>query len=559
MTKGRQSCDIVRPRTYLRTILGTLSAQWPFVLSLVMLGLPVVLSARPQNKASANTLPLAQAQFERGKEYLQARRFNQAVAEFAKLLKAFPDSPALYNLIGYCDLQQGLQKEAVTNFKKAVKLKPDYEAAHNNLGGIYFLEDHFLEAEDEFRTVIRIDPKNAQAYYNLARAEFASSQWSNGLEHLQAAFALAPGNMPIALALAAYDIEHGRKDQARPILQKLATIVPPDANLQLEVGELLLRGGMQHAALKLLENGMRQHPRRLDGSLFALARESFQKQNYKLTLRILEILGPSMQNSAKWHQLAGKTYLRVGKPANAATEFQKVIELEPGNVDDILQLGEIFVANNNSTAAAALFSAAVKFLPKSPRIWFGLGVAYLGETHYEDAVKALETSLALDPKLELAYVVLGQGYSEVGRWDLLQRTAQRLIALNPQSSIGYYYEALALLRNNSSGATHQEVEKLLQRSMALDEKDPLPRFQLAKLLLAEGKKGAAVQELQKIARAAPDFGPAHYQLFRLYRAAGQVEQSNLELKAFQEISAKETAESMRKMLVQVRQRQNSSP
>jgi tetratricopeptide (TPR) repeat protein len=517
-----------------------------------MLGLPVTLLSWPQSNAPGSGLPSSQALFERGKEYLQEGRFDRAVATFAELLKASPDSPVLYNLIGYCDLQRDLRDDAVANFKKAVALNPDYEAAHSNLGGIYLLETRFAEAADEFRAVIRIDPHNAQAYYDLARAQFGSRQWQSGLEHLQTAYGLAPGSFPIGLALATYDVEHGQKESARSVLQKLVTIAPADATSQLQIGTLFLKDDMQDAAMTHFENAMRQDPQS-GRVLLALAREDAKEQHYESALQILQIARASTENSAAWHEVAGEAYLKLGRPEEAAEEFQKVIGLEPGNVDGILQLGEVFVANNDSPAAAALFGAAVKFLPRSPRVWFGLGVAYLGETRYNDAVKSLETSLELDPKLEPAYVVLSLGYSEAGQWNLVQKTAKRLIVLNPQNSMGYYYEAVALLRSDSSGAPNDEAEKLLRRSMSLDEQNPEPRYELVKLLLREGKKQAAFQELQRIALAAPDFAPAHYELFRFYRGAGQAELSEKELKTFQRLSAKETAESMRRMLVEVRQ------
>src|SRR5258708_4500233 len=101
------------------------------------------------------------ARFEQAKQLVQRGDYASAAAEFSDLLKAAPDSPLLYNLLGFCYLKQNSLDRAKENFQHAIALKPDFKAAHNNLGGVYVLQGRVDKAVDEFAAVLKIDPRDA--------------------------------------------------------------------------------------------------------------------------------------------------------------------------------------------------------------------------------------------------------------------------------------------------------------------------------------------------------------------------------------------------------------
>src|SRR5438552_731797 len=144
----------------------------------------------------------SQQRLERGKELMKQRKFAEAAAEFRELLRTEPNSPFIYNLLGFCALQQGLREEAVTYFKKAVELDP---------GGLL--------------------------------------------------------------------LSYGKEEAAVEHLRRVQGVEP-------KAGEVL----------------------------YALAVDYFKKQDFKAALRLLEMVGPSMQNSAAWHDLVGESHFKLGEP-----------------------------------------------------------------------------------------------------------------------------------------------------------------------------------------------------------------------------------------------------
>jgi tetratricopeptide (TPR) repeat protein len=440
----------------------------------------IALPACAQNASSSESAE-ARNQLEHAKQLVMQGRFAAGASALQELLKSSPGSPLIYNLLGYCYVQQHINDRAVESFKQAVALDPAFKAAHRNLGGLYLLEGRLQESIGEFSVVIRLDPSDAQSHFDLGRAELAAGNSKSGVLQLETAHELTPHDMNVGLALArAYQENH-------------------------EFG----------AAIKTL-NEM------------------------------------GTQDLAEWHAIFGYSSFRSGHPKDAVAELQKAMDLDPRNQDYVLELSEVFLMHYNPPAAIALLDAARQAFPNSARVWFALGVAKLLNDNLADAEPALRTSLELDPKLDLAYVVLGQGYLEAGQWNDLLRTAQTLNVLNPRNAAGYYYEAMVLLKTQSSEQPQNKIESLLRKATELDPADPNSRYELAKVLVARGDKRNALAELESIVRVNPEFGPAYYHLYRLYRESGETEKSRQAEQQYQRLRAGR-GEAVQKLVVEIRQ------
>jgi tetratricopeptide (TPR) repeat protein len=511
-----------------------------------------------QSSPSSDARSAAKASYERGKRLLEAKRFQEAITEFRETLKSTPDAPLLHNLLGYCHQQLGQTEQAIAEFKRAIALKPDYKAAHSNLGGIYLLQGRPQDAIPEFAAIVKSDAGDLQALSNLARAEMAANRKEEAIEHLRAAYERSPANLPTGLALARLYLETGQLKLGRPIAGSLVNAPIRDAASELELGKLLLDYDLEEVAQDHLRKALKIDPS-LQKVLYAVATDYFKRQNYRGALKSLECLDPSTVNASDWYGMMGYCRFKLGDSAEAANELQKAIDLDPHNQDPVLELAEVFVANNNAAAAIALMETATKLFVRSARIWFGLGVAYLGDEKRSDekrslAEAALRHCLDLDPTLDLAYVVLGQTYKDAGSWGQLMDTSLRLIEVNPRNSTGYYYKALALQASPALKATDEaEIEKLLRKSLDLNNDDPEPHYELAKLLLRQGEKDESLQALEKIVQSWPDFGPAYYQLARLYRERGETEKSNEAQRAHDRIRQKRDTVTKR-MIVEIQQR-----
>ena len=194
------------------------------ILLLTALSGHLCLSAAPQ-KDSSSVLS-ADPRFKHGHQLVEQGRFSEAAAQFKELQEFFPGSPLLFNLLGFCNLQQGFRDLAIQDFQKAIALQPEFKPAHNNLAGIYLSQGRTRDAISEFEEVVRIDPKDSQDYFNLARAELAVNDRRSGLEYLNKAYALAPANVAVTMALAQLDLEDGHLEAALDVWRELAKSDP---------------------------------------------------------------------------------------------------------------------------------------------------------------------------------------------------------------------------------------------------------------------------------------------------------------------------------------------
>jgi Tfp pilus assembly protein PilF len=83
--------------------------------------------------------------------YLEARRLDEAIAQFRDSLALNAESASTHYNLGYALALQARRDEAIGQFREALRIDPDYAQAHNNLGAILQLVGKPDEALPHFR------------------------------------------------------------------------------------------------------------------------------------------------------------------------------------------------------------------------------------------------------------------------------------------------------------------------------------------------------------------------------------------------------------------------
>ncbi len=95
-----------------------------------------------------------------GAEYVQERRYDEALAQFRLALEDNPNFPVTYNNLGFLMVKLHRYEEAGNYFAQAVSLWPTYASAHKNHGLILEMYGRIEEALAEYEAAARLDPQD---------------------------------------------------------------------------------------------------------------------------------------------------------------------------------------------------------------------------------------------------------------------------------------------------------------------------------------------------------------------------------------------------------------
>jgi tetratricopeptide (TPR) repeat protein len=87
------------------------------------------------------------------------KRFEEAIREYRKVLRLYPESKAAWNNIGSVYRALGKPADALGAYRKAIALDPRYGLAYYNMGAVYDSQGYYDEAIENYSLGIRYDPK----------------------------------------------------------------------------------------------------------------------------------------------------------------------------------------------------------------------------------------------------------------------------------------------------------------------------------------------------------------------------------------------------------------
>lgn len=123
----------------------------------------------------------------------------------------------------------------------------------------------------------------------------------------------------------------------------------------------------------------------------------------------VELLLPILDDHPDWWNLLfmiGIAYKGMGDIEKAKEYFNRVLIIEPQQVDSIVELSLCEAAQLNLDRTIELLEQAAKLRKDNPEILCNLGMAYLNNQNVDDAKYYIERAYSIDPKDEITIVCL---------------------------------------------------------------------------------------------------------------------------------------------------------
>jgi len=165
---------------------------------------------------------------------------------------------------------------------------------------------------------------------------------------------------------------------------------------------------------------------------------------------------------AAGHACLGLVADGSGQYREAVSEYQRALELEPGNESAYLGLALAYEHLGAIAEAEQTYQRAIDSHPNSPYTYNALGTFYLRRDQYDKAVQMLQKVITLAPEGHAAYVNLGATYNEMGKYEKAIEPLNKSILLRPTyaayTNLGVAYGGLG--RFAEEATAYEEAIKL---------------------------------------------------------------------------------------------------
>ncbi|MDX6460123.1 MAG: eukaryotic-like serine/threonine-protein kinase [Acidobacteriaceae bacterium] len=208
------------------------------------------------------------------------------------------------------------------------------------------------------------------------------------------------------------------------------------------------------------------------------------------------ILGNS---GAAGHSCLGLLADGTGRYREAVKEYQRALELEPGNQNAYIGLALAYEHAGAMSEAEQTYQRAIRVYPGSPYCYNSLGTFYLRQHQFDQAAQMFQKVIALAPEGYAPYVNLGATYNNLGQYDKSIEPLKKSILIRPSYAaylnLGVAYNGL---KRFADGAIAYE------KAIELDPEQFITWGNLAEAQYYGGRKSEALQAYRKAVELATE-------------------------------------------------------
>jgi serine/threonine-protein kinase len=164
---------------------------------------------------------------------------------------------------------------------------------------------------------------------------------------------------------------------------------------------------------------------------------------------------------ADGHICLGRLAQETGKPAEATSEFQKALQLEPANDDASLGLAKAYEKLNQPEKAEAAYKQAIDLRPNYWRGYDQLGAFYFRTADYPKAEQMFRTATEKDPQSFRSYSNLAAALSFQEKDAEAVEALKKSIALHPTAD-AYSNLGVALFKLRRFDESEAEFRRSIQ-------------------------------------------------------------------------------------------------
>jgi tetratricopeptide (TPR) repeat protein len=146
--------------------------------------------------------------------FIDKGRFDEATAEFRRLVELFPANPAVRERLAAVLLTHGNRADAAVQYRELLRHDPNNAIWQESLARALAFSGRFDEAAAAYRQALNVEPRAVAAHTGLAAVLLETGQFDEAAVHAEAALAIEPRDAPSHNILGAARAMQGRLDEA---------------------------------------------------------------------------------------------------------------------------------------------------------------------------------------------------------------------------------------------------------------------------------------------------------------------------------------------------------
>ncbi|MBT6344507.1 MAG: tetratricopeptide repeat protein, partial [Tateyamaria sp.] len=187
-------------------------------------------------------------------------RLALVVDKAKALLKLYPRSSIVWNILGTSAAQIGKLSQAIDAFKKTAILQPKDAEPHFNMGTAFQDKGKLAEAVKAYRKALSLKADYAKAFNNMGTALHDQGKLEEALEAYKNVISLKPNDALVIINMGAVLQDLGKLDEAVRIYKNALSINSNDADLYYNLGNALSDQSKLEEAVKAYNNALSIKP-----------------------------------------------------------------------------------------------------------------------------------------------------------------------------------------------------------------------------------------------------------------------------------------------------------
>ena len=360
---------------------------------------------------------------------------TDAIEEYKKYIKAFPNDANAYKNLGLVYKRQNDIELALFNLEKAYTLDVSDNEIKRELALCYHQKQDYNNALKFYNMALAADPDNYELLANKALTLHAMKNYVSAIDLYKQLLSKQPNerlqtNLASATIAYAYDL-YDKNDYGQAILyfEDAIELNPKEASAYFGYALANDKMGCYEPALENYRKAVSLAPSNIEYnttlSMFMtnhkMAEAKLQTNEGTGNTKKTETGTSKIELTTTEQTIAYENLVKNGDEAykkqqytEALDYYTKAVVYAPQDKFTMLKIANIYKLTGNNTKALSFYDKLLSIDKDNSDAYFNKGLVLANQKNYDDAIKCFERVIQLSPDYPYAYYSLGMAYEQKG-------------------------------------------------------------------------------------------------------------------------------------------------